>query len=203
MGNTPPPSVKKSPKELSRDMNRAIDRNIREFARDRFRLQSDLNKSKRELENSIKKNEPKASQRILAQNIVKNQASLAKYDLLEAKMKAMKMQVTQVTSGEAMVTVMKNMGQLMGKTTDGLNVNNIQNAIETFNLRMEEHENMTEMVDDVMANDNNDVEENEVDDFIDMVSDQIGGKGKGGSKVSESQMQQSGNFDDMLNDLKK
>ena len=72
MGNTPPPPAPKTTKELTREMNRAIDRMIREFGRDKFRLQSDITKAKRDLETSIKKKESRASQRILAQNVIKN-----------------------------------------------------------------------------------------------------------------------------------
>ena len=42
-------------------MNRSIDRMIREFNRDKFKLQSDLKRMERDLENMIKKKESKAS----------------------------------------------------------------------------------------------------------------------------------------------
>lgn len=47
-------------------MNRSIDRMIREFNRDKFRLTSDLKRMERELENMVKKKESKASQRMIA-----------------------------------------------------------------------------------------------------------------------------------------
>ena len=44
------------------------------------------------LERMIKKKEPRASQRILAANMMKNKAFLTKYDMIEARMKGVKIQ---------------------------------------------------------------------------------------------------------------
>lgn len=92
MGNKPPPPIPKTPKELQREMNRSIDRMLRDFNRDKSRLQLDVTKMKRELERMVKNGEPKSSQRIIAQNLIKNEAFMQKYDLLEAKMKGVKIQ---------------------------------------------------------------------------------------------------------------
>lgn len=94
MGNSnkKPKTPPKTTKELQREMNRSIDRLIRDFNRDKFRLKTDITKIKRDLEKMIKNKEPKASQRIMAQNLLKNEAFLNKYDLLEARMKGVKVQ---------------------------------------------------------------------------------------------------------------
>jgi charged multivesicular body protein 2A len=92
MGNKPAPPVQKTPKELQREMNRSIDRMLRDFNRDKSRIQLDVTKMKRELEKMVKNGEPKASQRIIATNLLKNEAYMQKYDLLEAKMKGVKIQ---------------------------------------------------------------------------------------------------------------
>lgn len=94
MGNTnkKPQAPPKTSKELQREMNRSIDRLMREFNRDKFRLKADMTKIKRDLEKMIKNKEPKASQRIMAQNLLKNEAFLKKYDMLEARMKGVKVQ---------------------------------------------------------------------------------------------------------------
>lgn len=66
-----------------------------------------------------------------------------------------------MSTTQAMVEVMKGMGQIMGKATDAINVNNVQNVVEDFNLKMEEQEGVNEMLGDVM-----DQDENEVDDEV-------------------------------------
>ena len=50
MGNNTPPPVQKTPKEMQREMNRSIDRMLRDFNKDKMRLQMDGTKMKRELE---------------------------------------------------------------------------------------------------------------------------------------------------------
>ena len=97
MGNKPAPVIQKTPKELQREMNRSIDRMIRDFNRDKMRINMDVMKMKRELEKMIKNGEPKNSQKIIAQNLIKNENFMKKYDTLEAKMKGVKIQCDKKT----------------------------------------------------------------------------------------------------------
>ena len=57
---------------------------------------------------------------------------------------------------------MKGMGQIMGKATEAINVNNVQAVIEDFNMKMEEQEGVNEMLNDAMDQD---------EDFVD---DEVG-----------------------------
>lgn len=61
MGNKPAPAVKKTPKEIQREANRSIDWMIREFIRDKNKINFDNTKMKRDLEKMILNNEPKNS----------------------------------------------------------------------------------------------------------------------------------------------
>ena len=97
MGNNTPPPVQKTPKEMQREMNRSIDRMLRDFNKDKMRLQMDGTKMKRELEKMIKNGDSKNSQRIMAQNLIKNENFMKKYDTLEAKMKGVKIQLINKT----------------------------------------------------------------------------------------------------------
>ena len=92
MGNKQPKPVPKTTKELTREMNRSIDRMLRDFNRDKMRIVMDNNKIRRDLERMVKNKEAKSSQRILAQNLLRNEAFVKKYDMLEAKMKGVKIQ---------------------------------------------------------------------------------------------------------------
>jgi hypothetical protein len=49
------------PIEMTRDMKKGIDRMIREFKRDQMRISSEQKKIKKDLENMVKKNEPRVS----------------------------------------------------------------------------------------------------------------------------------------------
>ena len=56
---------------------------------------------------------------------------------------------------------MRGMGEMMGKATSAINVNNVQQVIENFNMQMEQQEGVNEMLNDAM-----DQDENLVDDEV-------------------------------------
>lgn len=56
---------------------------------------------------------------------------------------------------------MKGMGQILGKATEGVNINNIQATIEDFNFKMEEQQGINEMLEDAF-----DADEEVVDDTV-------------------------------------
>ena len=65
-----------------------------------------------------------------------------------------------MSTTEAMVNIMKGMGQILGRATDAVNVNNVQYVIEDFNMKMEEQQGVNEMLSD--AFDSDDVETDDV-----------------------------------------
>ena len=203
MGNTQPPVPPKTPRELQREMTRSIDRMVREFGRDKYKLQAEITRLKRDLEKAIKGKESKQTQRVFAQNILKNEANLRKYDMLEAKMKGVKLQVTQVATTDAMVGIMRGMADVLGKSTGNVNINNIQGVIEQFNVRMEEQQGVNEMLEDVVGGDEAVAEDADVDRYIDETVDRLGGgKGPGGQKAAVNESQ-TADFDQLLNELKR
>lgn len=60
-----------------------------------------------------------------------------------------------------MVNIMKGMGQILGRATDAVNVNNVQYVIEDFNMKMEEQQGVNEMLSDAFDSD-----EVETDDVV-------------------------------------
>ena len=61
--------------------------------------------------------------------------------------------LASVATTEAMVNIMKGMGDLMGKATDSINVNNVQKVIEDFNMKLEQQQGVNEMLDDAFDQD--------------------------------------------------
>ena len=58
-----------------------------------------------------------------------------------------------MSTTEAMVTIMKGMGDILGKATNAINVGNVQNVIEDFNMKLEEQQGVNEMLDDAFEGD--------------------------------------------------
>ena len=100
-----------------------------------------------------------------------------------------------------MVNIMKGMGDILGKTTQNVNINNIQNVVEDFNYKMEEQQGINELLEDAMDADEDTIEDADVDKYIDTIEDGLGGKGGGGQKQKVEQ--QEDNFGDLIQDLKK
>ena len=48
---------------------------------------------------------------------------------------------------------MKGMGDILGKATNAINVGNVQNVIEDFNMKLEEQQGVNEMLDDAFEGD--------------------------------------------------
>ena len=202
--NSKPAPPPKTAKQLKKEMSRSINKMIREFARDKNKLKMECKKMQRELEKMGKNKEPKASQKIIAQNILKNRQFMNKYDMMEAKMKGVKLQVAQVSTTEAMVGIMKGMGDLLGKATAQVNMGNIQNVIQDFNYKMEQQEGINEMLEDAFDADEDEIEDDAVDDLLDNVTTKInGGKGGGGMKNTNQEQTNTDDFSQMIDDLKK
>ena len=202
--NSKPAPPKKTAKELKKEMSRSINKMIREFARDKNKLKMECTRMQRELEKMVKNGEPKASQKIIAQNILKNRQFVSKYDMMEAKMKGVKIQVAQVSTTEAMVGIMKGMGDILGQATAQVNMGNIQNVIQDFNYKMEQQEGINEMLEDAFDADEDEIEDDAVDDLIDNVSNKVnGGGGRGGMKVGNNTNTNEDDFSKMIDDLKK
>ena len=202
--NSKPAPPPKTAKQLKKEMSRSINKMIREFSRDKNKLKMECTRMQRELEKMVKNGEPKASQKIIAQNILRNRQFVGKYDMMEAKMKGVKLQVAQVSTTEAMVGIMKGMGDILGKATAQVDMGNIQNVIQDFNYKMEQQEGINEMLDDAFDADEDEIEDDAVDDLLDNVTNKInGGKGGGGMKNTNQEDTNTDDFSKMIDDLKK
>ena len=89
---------------------------------------------------------------------------------------------------------MKNMGNIMKKTADSIDVNNIQKVITDFNMQLEKNEVVSELVSDAMDQDDDEIEDTDADNLI----DQLAGEQKGPNQLMGDQA----NYDDQLQGLK-
>ena len=201
--NSKPAPPPKTAKELKKEMTRSINKMIREFSRDKNKLKMECTRMQRELEKMVKNGEPKASQKIIAQNILKNRQFVSKYDMMEAKMKGVKIQVAQVSTTEAMVGIMKGMGDILGQATAQINMGNIQNVIQDFNYKMEQQEGINEMLEDAFDADEDEIEDDAVDDLIDNVTNKVKPGGGGGGLKNTNTATNEDDFSKMIDDLKK
>lgn len=114
----------------------------------------------------------------MAQNYLKKQNMIKKYKGLEAKMEGVKIQLANVATTQTLVDTMKGVAGILSKTSQGVDMNNIQHVIHDFNMQMDKQQAMGEMMEDAM-----DMGEDEIDDAdADKLIDDIESAGGGGKK---------------------
>ena len=145
-----PPPPQKTVQEMTKEAKKGLDTMMREFRRETFRIEMDSKKIKKDLERSVKKGEPKSSQRILAQNYLKKQEMIKKYKGLEAKLEGVKISLANISSTQALVDTMNTMGTILNKTGKMVDVNSVQKTIMEFNTAYEKQNLVSEMVGDAM-----------------------------------------------------
>lgn len=151
---------------------------IRESNRDSRRIEMEAKRMKKQLEKMVKKGEPKSSQRIIASNYLKKQKMINKYKGMAAKMEGVKIQIAGISTTQTLVETMSKMAHIMGKTSESVNINNIQGTITQFNMALEKQTAMGELVEDAMDMDEDDIDDADADALIDDIEGGIGGGGK-------------------------
>merc|ERR1712232_1429765 len=81
--------------------------------------------------------EPKTTQKIYATNYLKKQAMINKYKGLEAKMEGVKVSLANITTTAQLTETMQSMNKIMSKTSDAIDINNIQKTITDFSTATE------------------------------------------------------------------
>lgn len=170
---------------------------VREFRREETRINRETKGITKQIKKMAKEGQPRSSQRILAQQILKKQNMIKKYQQLAAKLEGVKIQIANISTTQTLVDTMKNMAGMLGQTANAVDVNNIQHVITDFNVNLEKQNVMGEMMEDAM-----DMGDEEIDDAdADALIDNIAGDGpSGGGKVLQQDTTQ--DIDNQLADLK-
>merc|ERR1712014_500657 len=147
-------------------------------------------KIKKDLEKAVKKQEPKTTQKIYAQNYLKKQAMINKYKGLEAKMEGVKLGLANITTTAQLTETMQSMNKIMSKTSDAIDINNIQKTITDFSTATEKQNIIGEMIEDATEMDDMETDDVAADDLINAIADK------------NKQPGQDDDFQDQLSDLK-
>merc|ERR550514_295534 len=190
----PPKEPEKTVAELTKEAKKGLDNMCRDFRREIMRLDMDAKKIKKDLEKAVKKDEPKSTQKIYATNYLKKQAMINKYKGLEAKMEGVKVSLANITTTAQLTETMQSMNKIMSKTSDAIDVNNIQKTITDFSTATEKQNIIGEMIEDATEMDDMETDDAAADDLIDSIADK--------NKKPGEQMGQDDTFQDQLADLK-
>lgn len=108
-----PPSPPKTTKELVKEFTKAISGNQRSLNREIRKMNASIRKMENDIRRMAKKGEPKASIRIIGQQMLRAQTFVKKYDMMNAKMDGLKLQLASVSTTDTLVNVMQGMGQVI------------------------------------------------------------------------------------------
>jgi hypothetical protein len=99
--------------ERLNEFKRIIIQNQRDIKREINKMEAQEKKIRTEIQRMIRKNEPRSSIQILAQQILRDQAFIKKYELMVAKMDGLAFQLTNIGSTDAQVRIMKAMSEVI------------------------------------------------------------------------------------------
>lgn len=123
-----------------------------------------------------------------------------KYKGLEAKMEGVKIQLANIATTQTLVQTMKGVAGMLNKTSASIDVNNIQQVIQDFNLQMDKQQAMGDMMEDAMDMGEEDIDDADADRLIDDIEQGVGG---GGKKQAVATEDMDDDFSKDLADLKK
>ncbi len=95
-----------------------------------------------------------------------------------------------------MIGVMSKMNKRMDLMNKNVNIGNINKVVENFAMNLEKQDMMGEMISDAMDDDEELVEDQEVNQYLDRVEDRLGLK-------ENKDLNQDKDLDDMIGNLKK
>merc|ERR1712151_1286166 len=202
-GNKSKPEPPKEPEqtvaEMVKEAKKGLDNMIRGFKREIMKIEMDAKQIKKDLEKAVKKGEPRTTQRIYAQNYLKKNQMINKYKGLEAKIEGVKISLANIQTTQALVETMGQMNTIMGKTSNAIDINNIQKVITKFNTETEKQNIIGEMVGDAMDVGDDDMmgDDTAADELIDQIA---GDKIAGSKKLGMGEEEQ--DFNNELDDLK-
>ncbi|CAD8056881.1 unnamed protein product [Paramecium sonneborni] len=187
MGNKPPPPPPppKTVKDMVKEFSRTIRKLQRDFNKEIMRMEMQSKKLKTDLEKAIKAKEPKATQRMLAAHVLRNQQYIQKYQRLDAQMNDVMFTLNSAATTETLVQVMTGMSKMMKQANQAIDVKNIQQVIEVFSNETEKQNFLQEQIGEIMNEEADEYNDENADKYIQEVESKLAGSGNsgGGQKI--------------------
>ncbi|VDO34476.1 unnamed protein product [Onchocerca flexuosa] len=154
---------KKTPAEMLRQNQRALNKAMRELDRERSRLEMQEKKIIADIKKMAKMNQMD-SVKVMAKDLVRTRRHIKKFIMMKANIQAVSLRVQTLKSQDAMAQAMKGVTRAMQNMNRQLNLPQIQKIMMEFERQSEimdmKEEMMGEAVDDAIA-DEADEEETE------------------------------------------
>uniref|UniRef100_A0A914I618 C3H1-type domain-containing protein n=1 Tax=Globodera rostochiensis TaxID=31243 RepID=A0A914I618_GLORO len=165
---------RKTPAEMLRQNQRALNKAIRELDRERQRLEMSEKKIIADIKKMAKMGQMN-SVRIMAKDLVRTRQYIKKFVMMRANIQAVSLKVQTLKSQDSMAQAMKGVTRAMRSMNKQLNLPQIQKIMNEFEKQSEIMDMKEEMMDDAIDDAMGDAdEEEETDKVVQQVLDELG-----------------------------
>lgn len=165
---------KKSPEEMLRQNQRALNKAMRDLDRERAKMEQQEKKIIMDIKKMAKENQMDAV-KIMARDLVRTRRQVKKFILMRANIQAVSLKIQTLRSQNAMAQAMKGVTRAMQNMNRQLNLPQIQKIMQEFEKQSEimdmKEEMMNDAIDDAMGDDE---DEEESDAVVTEVLDELG-----------------------------
>ncbi|KAI9008525.1 vacuolar sorting protein DID4 [Hyaloraphidium curvatum] len=165
----------KTPAEILRTHQRALNRAIRDLDRERTKMEQQEKKLINDIKVAAKKNQIPAC-KVMAMDLVRTRRYVQKFYAMRTQLQAVSLRIQTMRSNQAMADAMKGVTKAMKSMNRQVNLPAIQKIMMDFEKESEmmdmKEEMMNDAIDDVMDEEGEDEEESEA--IVQQVFDEIG-----------------------------
>ncbi|XP_054933752.1 charged multivesicular body protein 2a [Dermacentor andersoni] len=165
---------KKSPEEMLRQNQRALNKAMRDLDRERAKMEQQEKKIIMDIKKMAKDNQMDAV-KIMARDLVRTRRQVKKFILMRANIQAVSLKIQTLRSQNAMAQAMRGVTRAMQNMNRQLNLPQIQKIMQEFEKQSEimdmKEEMMNDAIDDAMGDDE---DEEESDAIVNEVLDELG-----------------------------
>ncbi|CAG2100728.1 unnamed protein product [Medioppia subpectinata] len=165
---------KKTPEELLRQNQRALNKAVRDLDRERTKMEAQEKKLIADIKKMAKDNQMDAV-KIMAKDLVRTRRYVKKFILMKANIQAIALKVQTLRSQNAMAMAMKGVTRALASMNKQMNLPQIQRIMADFERQSEimdmKEEMMNDAIDDVMGDEE---DEEESDAVVAQVLDELG-----------------------------
>jgi len=165
---------RKTPQELLRQNQRALNKAMRELDRERARLEQQEKKVIADIKKMAKQGQMDAV-KVMAKDLVRTRHYCKKFMMMRANIQAVSLKIQTLKSQDSMAQAMKGVTNAMRSMNKQLNLPQIQQIMMEFERQTEimdmKEDMMNEAIDDAMGDEN---DEEETDAIVTQVLDELG-----------------------------
>lgn len=165
---------KKTPQEMLRQNQRALNKAMRELDRERTSMERQEKKIVADIKKLAKQGQMDAV-KIMAKDIVRTRNYCKKFMLMKANIQAVSLKIQTLKSQDAMAQAMKGVTKAMGRMNNNMKLPQIQKIMMEFEKQSEimdmKEEMMNDAMDDAMAEEG---DEEESEALVSQVLDELG-----------------------------